>query len=209
MRNARQRRRVHAALYCNHCWQPRGYVFFKHPGCQYASSFLNRHELCKTQEGEQQSRFTASGQLTLSSMPNAHHAQHSSRSSGSHRDVTDPYIGHHQTEHPSPAACAGAHREVRERRALFGAHMAGLARARSRQGQVEDARTVRRAEAVAICSLFVVLLWGACLIPLPAGGGRLPCASRPASPAMPLREVHALTLIKWLGPLKSYGLFWS
>ena len=47
--------------------------------------------------------------------------------------------------------------------------MAGLARARSRAGQAEDARTVRRAEFVAICSLFVVLLWGACLIPLPAG----------------------------------------
>lgn len=47
--------------------------------------------------------------------------------------------------------------------------MAGLPRTRSRQNQfLEDVRTARRAEAVAICSLFIVLLWGACLIPLPA-----------------------------------------
>lgn len=46
--------------------------------------------------------------------------------------------------------------------------MAGLSRARSRASQLEDYRTARRAEVVAICSLFLVLLWGACLIPLPA-----------------------------------------
>ncbi len=46
--------------------------------------------------------------------------------------------------------------------------MAGLGRAHSRASQLEDYRTARRAEVVAICSLFLVLLWGACLIPLPA-----------------------------------------
>ena len=61
--------------------------------------------------------------------------------------------------------------------------MAGLARARSRAGQAEDARTVRRAEFVAICSLFVVLLWGACLIPLPAGE-RSPYLPAPSCPAL-------------------------
>lgn len=46
--------------------------------------------------------------------------------------------------------------------------MAGLTRSRSRQNQfLEDVRTARRAEGVAVCSLFIVLLWGACLIPLP------------------------------------------
>ena len=48
--------------------------------------------------------------------------------------------------------------------------MAGsLARSRSRPSLPEDVRVVRRAERVALCSLFIVLLWGACLIPLPAG----------------------------------------
>ena len=51
--------------------------------------------------------------------------------------------------------------------------MAGsLARSRSRPSLPEDIRVVRRAERVALCSLFIVLLWGACLIPLPAG---MPC----------------------------------
>lgn len=34
---------------------------------------------------------------------------------------------------------------------------------------MEDFRTARRAELVAVCTLFLVLVWGACLIPLPAG----------------------------------------
>lgn len=55
--------------------------------------------------------------------------------------------------------------------------MAGLSRGRSRSSQLEDFRTARRAEVVAICSLFLVLLWGACLIPLPAGRNHEPGAN--------------------------------
>ena len=55
--------------------------------------------------------------------------------------------------------------------------MAGLSRGRSRSSQLEDFRTARRAELVAICSLFLVLLWGACLIPLPVGRNHEPGAN--------------------------------
>ena len=71
----------------------------------------------------------------------------------------------------SPVASSGAGGNLGAQPALpqAGGPMGSLARSRSRPSQAEDARTVRRAEGVAICSLFIVLLWGACLIPLPPG----------------------------------------
>ena len=46
------------------------------------------------------------------------------------------------------------------------------ASARQRGGRLsyaEERKAARRAELAALCSLVTVLLWGACLIPLPAG----------------------------------------
>lgn len=46
------------------------------------------------------------------------------------------------------------------------------AAARQRSGRAtyaDERRAARRAEVAALCSLVIVLLWGACLIPLPAG----------------------------------------
>ena len=46
------------------------------------------------------------------------------------------------------------------------------ASARQRGGRpsyAEERKAARRAELAALCSLITVLLWGACLIPLPAG----------------------------------------
>ena len=46
------------------------------------------------------------------------------------------------------------------------------ASARQRGGRpsyAEERKAARRAELAALCSLVTVLLWGACLIPLPAG----------------------------------------
>ena len=39
----------------------------------------------------------------------------------------------------------------------------------ARLSYADERRAARRAEIAALCSLVVVLLWGACLIPLPAG----------------------------------------
>ena len=39
----------------------------------------------------------------------------------------------------------------------------------ARASYADERRAARRAEVAALCSLVVVLLWGACLIPLPAG----------------------------------------
>ena len=39
----------------------------------------------------------------------------------------------------------------------------------TRLSYADERRAARRAEVAALCSLVVVLLWGACLIPLPAG----------------------------------------
>ena len=39
----------------------------------------------------------------------------------------------------------------------------------ARLSYADERRAARRAEVAALCSLVVVLLWGACLIPLPAG----------------------------------------
>ena len=38
-----------------------------------------------------------------------------------------------------------------------------------RLSYADERKAARRAEIAALCSLVIVLLWGACLIPLPAG----------------------------------------
>jgi hypothetical protein len=53
------------------------------------------------------------------------------------------------------------------------------ASARQRGGRpsyAEERKAARHAELAALCSLITVLLWGACLIPLPAGELYICCA---------------------------------
>ena len=52
----------------------------------------------------------------------------------------------------------------------------------ARLSYADERRAARRAEVAALCSLVVVLLWGACLIPLPAGEALLSRAPKPEKP---------------------------
>ena len=65
--------------------------------------------------------------------------------------------------------------------------------ARQRGGRIsyaDERRAARRAEVAALCSLVVVLLWGACLIPLPAGKASLHTSG--PSTSCPSRSSHAI-----------------
>ena len=46
---------------------------------------------------------------------------------------------------------------------------AGVRQRGARLSYADERRAAKRAEIAALCSLVIVLLWGACLVPLPAG----------------------------------------
>ena len=64
-----------------------------------------------------------------------------------------------------------------------------------RSSYADERRAARRAEVAALCSLVVVLLWGACLIPLPAGKASLH-TSWPGT-SCPSRSSHAILESSW------------